>query len=79
MKVTAKTLPTLVRLLLLCMVIGTLAWELLALLVAGLGPEIRLAVGPIGFDIRVLSVQVMANPGTFLGILPAIFLFARTT
>lgn len=78
MKLAAKTLPILIRIMMLCMVVGTLFWELVALIVAQLGAEIGLAVGPVGFDVHVLAVQVMMNPGTLLGILAAIILFRRT-
>ena len=77
MKLSSKNVHVLIRLLLLCMVIGTLAWEILARLLALAGVEIDLTAGPVGFDLMVLSVSVMGNPGTILGIVPGVFLFKR--
>ena len=39
------------------------------------GFELALGIGPVGFDLSVLSVFVKINPGTFIGILGGIFLF----
>jgi len=77
MKLTAKNLPILVRLLVLCMVVGTLAWELIERILELTGIAVDLAVGPVGFDIEVLALSVMANPGTLIGIVPAIALYRR--
>lgn len=77
MKLNSKNLPTFLRLLLLCIIIGTVAWELLARLVALAGTDISLAVGPIGFDVHVLAMAIMVNPGSLLGIVPAVALFRR--
>jgi hypothetical protein len=77
MKLTAKNLPVLTRLLVLCMVIGTLAWEIVERLLALAGVALDLSVGPVGFDIEVIALSVMANPGTLIGIVPAILLFRR--
>ena len=59
------------------MVIGTLAWEILVRLLSLTGVALDLTVGPVGFDIVVLSVSLMANPGTLLGAVPAVILFRR--
>ena len=77
MKLTAKNTPVLTRILLLCLVIGTLAWEILERLLLLAGIALDLSVGPVGFDIEVVAFSVMANPGTLLGILPAVLLFRR--
>ncbi|MFW6380588.1 MAG: hypothetical protein ACOC0Y_00925 [Spirochaetota bacterium] len=77
MKLTAKTVPILTRLLVLCLLIGTLAWELAERLLELAGVTIDLTVGPVGFDIEVIALSVMANPGTIVGILPAILLFRK--
>jgi hypothetical protein len=77
MKLTAKTVPVLSRLLLLSIVIGTLAWEIIERIVTLLGGTLDLSVGPVGFDVEVIALSVMANPGTLLGILPAVILFRR--
>ena len=77
MKLTAKNLPVLTRLLVLCLLIGTLAWELVERVLELAGVALDLAVGPVGFDIEVVELAVMANPGTLLGLLPAIILFRK--
>lgn len=77
MKLSAKNLPVLMRLLLLCMIVGTLAWELLERLLELAGFPLGLSAGPVGFDLRVLAVSAMANPGTLVGIVPAIVLYRR--
>ena len=77
MKLNSKNLPVLTRLLLLCAVILTLAWELVERLLGLAGVALDLSLGPIGFDIEVLSLYVTVNPGTLLGVLPAIALFRR--
>jgi hypothetical protein len=77
MKLSSKNLPVLFRLILLCTVVGTLAWELVERLVALAGGALDLSVGPVGFDIEVLSIYIAVNPGTLLGIIPAVILFRR--
>ena len=77
MKLTAKNLPVLLRILLLCLVIGTLAWELVERLLELAGVTLDLSVGPVGFDIEVIALSVMANPGTLIAIVPAVLLFRK--
>jgi hypothetical protein len=77
MKLTAKNLPVFLRILLLCLVIGTLAWELVERLLELAGVAVDLSVGPIGFDIEVVALSVMANPGTLVALVPAVALFRR--
>ena len=77
MKLAAKNMGVFLRLLALTAVIGTLVWELLERLLGLLEVTLDLSVGPIGFDIEVVSLYVMANPGTLLGIPVAILLFRR--
>ena len=76
MKLNAKTRSTFILLVVITMIIGTFAWEIVER-IAGLimGTEIRFAVGPIGFDLRVLSVHIMVNPGTVIGVFPGIRIF----
>ena len=59
------------------MVIGTLAWEIAERLLALAGVTLELSVGPLAFDVMVLSISVMANPGTLIGIVPAVAIFVR--
>ena len=77
MKLTAKNLPAFLRVLVLCLVIGTLAWELVERLLELAGVSLDLSVGPVGFDIEVVALSVMANPGTLIAIVPAVLLFRR--
>ncbi|MFW5880754.1 MAG: hypothetical protein ACOCU9_03910 [Spirochaetota bacterium] len=77
MKLTAKNLPVFMRVLLLCLVIGTLAWELVERLLELAGVALDLSVGPVGFDIEVVALSVMANPGTLIAIVPAVLLFRK--
>ena len=77
MKLAAKNIGVLLRLLALTAVIGTLVWELIERLLGLMDVALDLSVGPVGFDIEVISLYVMANPGTLLGIPVAILLFRR--
>lgn len=77
MKLSSKNLPLLIRILALCMLVGTLTWELIERLLLLAGVELQLAVGPVGFDIEVIVLSVMANPGTVVAILPGILLFRK--
>ena len=77
MKLNSKNLPVLFRLLLLSMVVATIAWELIERLVAIAGGALDLSLGRIGFDIGVIALWVQANPGTLIGIVPAVILFRR--
>ena len=77
MKLNSKNLPVLVRLLLLCVVVATIAWELLERLLALGGATLDLSLGPIGFDLQVIAFSLQVNPGTLLGIVPAVILFRR--
>jgi hypothetical protein len=75
MKLNQKNFPILLRLLILCTLIGTLGWAVVERLLALVGLDIDLTAGPIGFDIEVIAVSVTVNPGTLLGIIPAVRLF----
>ena len=77
MKLNSKNLPVLFRLLILCIVVGSLAWELLERLLELGGVGMDLSLGPVGFDIDVVSLYLKVNPGTLLGVIPAVFLFRR--
>jgi hypothetical protein len=60
----------------LCIVIGTLAWEIVERVLLLMGVTLDLTVGPVGFDLRVLAVQIMANPGTVAGLIAGVVLVA---
>lgn len=77
MKLTSRTFPSAFRVTLLCLVVGTLAWELFERILGVFGTGLDLRVGPVGFDIRVIAISVMANPGTFLGLPVAVLLLRR--
>ncbi|MFP4550638.1 MAG: hypothetical protein ACLFNT_07535 [Spirochaetales bacterium] len=77
MKLSSKSLPVFTRILVASLAVGTLAWELVERIIALAGRTLDLAVGPIGFDVHVVALWFMLNPGTLLGILPAVLLFRR--
>lgn len=76
-KLNSKTRSTLFTILLLSMVIGTLAWEIVERVLSLIGLGVDLSVGPIEIDVYVLAVIVRPNPGTIVGLLPGITLFRR--
>jgi hypothetical protein len=75
MKLSSKNRSTFVSFLGLGFLIGTLAWEVLERIFLQVGIDLALGIGPVGFDLSVLSVFIKINPGTFIGILGGIFLF----
>jgi hypothetical protein len=77
MKSTKRNRPLLIRLLIAGLLAGTLAWELLERILTLFGTSLCLQAGPVGFDVEVLKVQLMVNPGTFLGLAGAYLLFRR--
>ena len=77
MKLTAKTAPTLLRFVGLAMIVGTLAWEIVERVLALTGVNLSLSVGPVGFDIGVLALWLMVNPGSLLAVVPGVLLFRR--
>ncbi len=61
----------------LCVVLGTVAWELIERLGAYLDQAMpSLTAGPYGFDVGVLAVWIRFNPGSILA-LPAAALLLR--
>jgi hypothetical protein len=75
MKLSSRNRSTFLTFLGLGFLVGTLGWEVLERIVLQMGFELALGVGPVGFDLSVLSVFVKINPGTFIGVLGGIFLF----
>jgi len=73
--VSSKSRATFLSFLGLGFLIGTLAWEVLERILLQVGIELSLGIGPVGFDLSVLSVYIRINPGTFIGLLCGIFLF----
>ena len=54
--------------LILSIIAGTLAWEVLAAFLALGNVQLGLTTGPVGFDAGVLSFYMEVNPGTFVGL-----------
>ena len=75
MKLTRKNSKYLYILMFLGFVVGGLAWEVLERILVKGGIDINYNVGPIGFDLDIISFYMNVNPGTFLGIIGSIFLF----
>ena len=75
MKLTQKTLGTLIGICLLTLVAGTLTWDVLERVAALLGWSVSLSVGPIGFDLGVVAFFIRVNPGSLLGVVPGVMLF----
>ena len=69
MKLSSKNRSTFLVLLGLGFLIGSLAWEALERILLQLGIDLSLGIGPVGFDLSVIKLFVIINPGTFLGIL----------
>ncbi len=77
MKYTKKNRPILLRMLLLAVLIGTFAWDLLERVLHMADIPLDLAIGPVGFDLHVISCYLYLNPGTLFGIIGAVILFRR--
>jgi len=77
LKYSKRTKPELIKILLFGIIAGTLSWELTMRLLALAGVSIDLSLGPVGFDLQVIALWIMINPGTFLGIIAALILFHR--
>lgn len=75
MKLNRGSRPTFLLFLGLGLLIGSLAWEVLERVLEQGGVELALGVGPVGFDLHVLALSVMVNPGTLVGALGAVVLF----
>jgi len=75
MKLNSRNRSTFLAFLGLGFLIGTLGWEVLERILLQLGWEIALGIGPVGFDLSVLSFFIKVNPGTFIGVLGGVFLF----
>jgi hypothetical protein len=75
MKLTGRNRSTFLTFLGVGLLVGSLAWELLERILATFGSELQLGVGPVGFDLSVLAVSLVVNPGTLLGALGGVLLF----
>jgi hypothetical protein len=75
MKLSGKTLPSLALLCFLGTIVGALAWAVLERAAGLAGLAIDLSVGPVGFDLEVISFGITVNPGSFLGLAAGALLF----
>jgi hypothetical protein len=75
MKLSRKTLSTLLVLLALGCLTGTLIWEVIERLVGALGSPLDLSVGPVSVDLHVVAISIRGNPGSIAGLLGAALLF----
>lgn len=75
MRLNSRNRSTFWVVLTLSILAGSLGWEVLERILAQWGLNISLGIGPVGFDLSVLSVYLTINPGTFLGIFGGILLF----
>jgi hypothetical protein len=75
MKLTKKHLNSFLLFILLGILIGTLGWEIFERILSHLDIPLSLKIDPIGFDLVVLSIKMMINPGTFIGLVGGIILF----
>jgi hypothetical protein len=75
MKLSAKTVSTLLDLSLIGAIVGGLAWEVAERICLRFGLVLSMSVGPIGFDLSVVSLYFLVNPGTILGLLGGVVLF----
>lgn len=77
MKITRKTLSNLTFILIFCMLIGSLGWEVLERILVMFGVEWDLSIGPLGFDLHALALYVRINPGSVAGLAGG-FLFFKS-
>jgi hypothetical protein len=75
MRLSGRTRSTFVLFLLLGVLIGSLAWEVLERILSRFGVELGMSLGPVGFDLAVLAVSLVLNPGSLLGALGGVLLF----
>ena len=78
MKLTSRNRSTLALFVFLGFLIGSLVWELFERILAHSGLELALGIGPIGFDLLVLSFYFKINPGSFFGLIAGFLLFRYT-
>ena len=77
MKATKNNRATLIFLLIIMGIIGTISWEILERILTYFDIFISLAVKGIGFDLSVISLYITPNPGTVIGVGTGFFLFRR--
>ncbi|RPJ03674.1 MAG: hypothetical protein EHM28_14895 [Spirochaetaceae bacterium] len=78
MTINSKTLPVFLGLLLIGMILGGLAWEIVERIAAAAGTDFHLGMeNPIGFDLHVVAVSILLNIGSLAGAILGILLFFR--
>ncbi len=77
MKATKNNRATLIFLLIIMGIIGTLSWEILERILTYFEIYISLSAKRIGFDLSVISLYITPNPGTVIGVGAGFFLFRR--
>jgi hypothetical protein len=77
MKLTKKNTGLFTLLVFLGLLIGTFGWEILERILASAGAPLDLSVGPVGFDLDVISLFIKVNPGSLLGAAAGVVFFFR--
>ncbi len=75
MKLSKKNLTPLVTIIIMGLVIGTLAWDVVERIFAAAGMPFSLSTGRVGFDLDVIAFYIRVNPGSFLGAAGGVLLF----
>jgi len=75
MKLNKKNRSSFLVLIFLGFLIGTLSWELLERILTNFNITLNWQIGPVGFDLRVLSFYIKFNPGSVVGIIAGLFVF----
>lgn len=75
MKLSRKTLSTLLGLLALGCLAGTLVWEVVERLVTAAGTPLDLGIGPLSVDLHVIAASLRLNPGSLVGLAAGGLLF----
>ena len=76
MKLNSRNRSTFLLIAVLGFVVGSLAWAVFERVLATAGIDLSLEIGPVGFDLAVLSAHVVVNPGSILGVVGGILLFS---
>ncbi len=75
MKLKKNNSGYLFYLLLVCFIIGSLAWDIFGKIMLKAGIDLSLTTPPIGIDLDVLKLMVRVNPGSFIGLVAGIIIF----
>lgn len=75
MKLAKKNIGVFAGICFLALVVGTLTWHLIEKVANLQEIVLDLNIGPIGFDISVISFWVTINPGSIIGFFVGLLLF----